>query len=161
MSSPDATQQKIQRFTAFLNHKLYPDLHRTNTRLTTLHTQHATYTRLLHTLTALVHQYDDCKDTGEQHIKTLTNIGHDIYASAHITPSTTPDIYINIGCNILLAMTPAEAVTHVQHKLRSIQAMIDRCNTLAASIKTQTKTVYEAINELIALTSSTQAGQRT
>lgn len=145
---------KIQRYHSFLKYKLYPDLQQVNTRLAELKSQRLIYAKLHDTIDSLHQQYIHCQQTNQQYINTLTNLGHDIYSEAIIDTYHTHTIYMNIGCNILIEMSLDEAMKHCQYKTNAIDKLMTRCNIVAASIKTQTKTVYEAINELIRINRS-------
>lgn len=151
------TQQKIQKFVSFLNNRLYPDLQRVNQRIDELNKQKQTYENLYDTLVSLNKQIQYQYNNNIETLDILSNIGHDIYGHAVIdTTHNKHTIIMNIGCDLFIDMTIDDGIIHCSKRVDACNNLIKRCNVLASSIKTQTKTVYSAINELTHLTEQQQ-----
>jgi prefoldin subunit 5 len=149
-------QQKIYRYTSFLTNRLQPDLHHITQRIDRYNTLLQSWIQLKHTLNIMniggeVNRNRHLDDD-DQSISTMYNIGSDFYMQAKIRQEALQqNVSINIGLNYYIEMSLSEAFKFIELKQRSIEETIRKHEELAAKIRTNIKTVYAGIGELIEL----------
>jgi prefoldin alpha subunit len=92
-------------------------------------------------------QCDHGNGTEKHPLKSMVNVGCDVYMKARITQ---PDkVIVNVGLNYYVEFTIPEAISYIDAKEKYLQKLGDVHTDKAAEIKAQIKFVLNAIDELI------------
>ncbi|XP_025886870.1 uncharacterized protein [Solanum lycopersicum] len=123
-------QEKVRRFEEFIDRRLKPDL------------VHAIAER-----SDLRRNIENLEKNNVTNLKTLVNIGSEVYLQADV-PDTTR-IFVDVGLGFHVEFTWSEALNYISAREEKLARQIEEYTRLVASIKAQIKMVCEGIRELL------------
>ncbi|WMV27919.1 hypothetical protein MTR67_021304 [Solanum verrucosum] len=123
-------QEKVKRFEEFIDRRLKPDL------------VHAIAER-----SDLRSNIENLEKNNVTNLKTLVNIGSEVYLQADV-PDTT-HIFVDVGLGFHVEFTWSEALNYISAREEKLARQIEEYTRLIASIKAQIKMVCEGIRELL------------
>ncbi|KAH7442919.1 hypothetical protein KP509_02G007800 [Ceratopteris richardii] len=137
------TDAKIQKFEAFIEEKLKPDLVHVVAQRDKAMEEQKIYSDLSKNIKLLEQQK-------LKKMKSLVNLGSEVYAQAEVMD--TSRIFVDIGLGFHVEFTWSEALEFISVKEASLARQIEERTHQAANIKAQIKLVGEGIKELLNLT---------
>ncbi|MCO5579732.1 hypothetical protein L7F22_033592 [Adiantum nelumboides] len=140
--SRDETDAKVQKFEAFLDEKLKPDLVHVVAQRDKVLEEQKVFSDLKKNIKLLEQQR-------LRKFKSLVNLGSEVYAQAEV-PDTSK-IFVDIGLGFYVEFTWSEALEFITMKEASLARQIEERTHQVANIKAQIKLVGEGIKELLSL----------
>ncbi|XP_055801218.1 uncharacterized protein LOC129870322 isoform X3 [Solanum dulcamara] len=135
-------QEKVRRFEEFIDRRLKPDLVHAIAERDKVFEQQNFFSDLRSNLENLV-------KNSVTNLKTLVNIGSEVYVQADV-PDTT-HIFVDVGLGFHVEFTWSEALNYISAREEKLARQIEEYTRLIASIKVQVKMVCEGIRELLQL----------
>ncbi|XP_028803708.1 protein UXT homolog [Neltuma alba] len=145
-------QEKIHKFEEFVDQRLKPDLvHAIAARDKVFEQQ-----KIFSDLRRNIENLDKNSVTS---LKTLVNIGSEVYLQAEVPD--TQHIFVDIGLGFHVEFTWSEALNYITQREERIKRQLEEYTKLIASIKAQIKLVCEGIRELLQLPAEKPLPERT
>lgn len=135
------TEEKIQRYEAFINDVLREDLKKILNERQKLCDQLTEYAQLK-TIIERFQEEDLCKGN----FKTQVDLGCNFYAKA-VVPDTK-FIYVEVGFGFFVQFTLAEAIEFIDKKVKFLENILHTNTEKSAEIKANIKLVLEGLREL-------------
>lgn len=133
---------KIQKFEAFLEQRLKPDLLHVISERDKVMGQQKIFSDLSKNIKLL-------EQNRLQKLNTMVNLGSEVYAQAEV-PDTSR-IYVDIGLGFHVEFTWSEALQFISVKEEMLTRQVEEHTRKIANIKAQIKLVGEGIKELMNL----------
>eukprot|EP00003_Mantamonas_plastica_P013185 TRINITY_DN2314_c1_g2_i2.p2 TRINITY_DN2314_c1_g2~~TRINITY_DN2314_c1_g2_i2.p2 ORF type:complete len:187 (-),score=56.65 TRINITY_DN2314_c1_g2_i2:253-813(-) len=151
LGTNESTEKKVKRFEAFLNEKLKVDLENVLRERDEVYKTMSSYMELkgmVETLMAAQEQERGEDGTGEVGtLKTMVNIGADVYCQAKVEDPTR--IFVNVGFGFHVEMELEEAVEFIDKKTEQLQEVCDGLSKKANTIRGKIRIMMEGINEVL------------
>ncbi|PIA62874.1 hypothetical protein AQUCO_00200709v1 [Aquilegia coerulea] len=135
-------QEKVRKYEEFVDCRLKPDLVRAIGERDKLFQQQKIYADLKKNI-------ENLEKNGVTHLRSLVNIGSEVYAQADVPD--TRHIFVDVGLGFHVEFTWSEAVQFISVKEAKLEKEIEDYTNVFASIKAQIKMVCEGIRELLQL----------
>ncbi|XP_015076326.2 LOW QUALITY PROTEIN: protein UXT homolog [Solanum pennellii] len=133
-------QEKVRRFEEFIDRRLKPDLVHAIAERDKVFEQQKIFSDLKRNI-------ENLEKNNVTNLKTLVNIGSEVYLQADV-PDTTR-IFVDVGLGFHVEFTWSEALNYISAKEEKLARQIEEYTRLVASIKAQIKMVCEGIRELL------------
>lgn len=133
---------KIQKFEAFVEEKLKPDLLHVISERDKVMDRQKIFSDLSKNIKLL-------EQNKLRKLKTMINLGSEIYAQAEV-PDTNR-IYVDIGLGFHVEFTWSEALQFIEVKEEMLARQVEEHTHQIANVKSQIKLVGEGIKELMNL----------
>lgn len=169
-SQDSARAQRLAKFETFINDRLRPDLMAILARRDAVFAEIADYVQLRSQVLALNpgvetkskndNVEEDEKDgapplvKSSKDVKSLLNVGCEVFMQARIEDAAR--IFVRVGCNTHVEMTPEEALAFVDRKEKMLQGRADKLTENASSIKAHIKVVLQAMQEILNIDAEAQ-----
>ncbi|CAN6445381.1 unnamed protein product [Victoria cruziana] len=135
-----AGQCKVQKFEEFVDKRLKPDLVHAIAERDKVFAQQKVFSHLRKNIEAL-------QNNEVASLRTLVNLGSEVYVQADIPD--TRQIFIDIGLGFHVVLTWPEALEFIRIREVRLASQVEEYTRLIASIKAQIKLVCEGIRELL------------
>ncbi|XP_054823069.1 uncharacterized protein LOC129321357 [Prosopis cineraria] len=135
-------QQKVHKFEEFVDQRLKPDLVRAIAERDKVFEQQKVFSDLRRNI-------ENLEKNSVTSLKTLVNIGSEVYLQAEVPD--TQHIFVDIGLGFHVELTWSEALNYIKQREERIKRQLEEYTQLIASIKAQIKLVCEGIRELLQL----------
>ncbi|XP_055810006.1 uncharacterized protein LOC129880136 [Solanum dulcamara] len=135
-------QEKVRRFEEFIDRRLKPDLVHAIVERDKVFEQQKIFSDLRSNI-------ENLEKNSVTNLKTLVNIGSEVYVQADV-PDTT-HIFVDVGLGFHVEFTWSEALNYISAREEKLARQIEEYTRLIASIKAQIKMVCEGIRELLQL----------
>lgn len=142
MGDDHLKQQKVQRFEEFVDRRLKPDLVHAIAQRDKVFEQQKVFSDLKINI-------ENLQKNGATSLRTMVNLGSEIYAQADVPD--TRHIFVDIGMGFHVEFTWSEALEFISVREARLARQIEEYTHLIANIKAQIKLVYEGIRELLEL----------
>ncbi|KAL3336488.1 hypothetical protein AABB24_029236 [Solanum stoloniferum] len=133
-------QEKVRRFEEFIDRRLKPDLVHAIAERDKVFEQQKIFSDLRSNI-------ENLEKNNVTNLKTLVNIGSEVYLQADV-PDTTR-IFVDVGLGFHVEFTWSEALNYISAREEKLARQIEEYTRLIASIKAQIKMVCEGIRELL------------
>lgn len=138
--SEEETKAKIEQYETFVDKRLKPDLVAAIGVRDRVLEQQKTYADLATNIKML-------KDQNLTKLRTMINMGSEVYGQAEVPDST--HIFVDIGLGFHAEFTWDEALQFITAKDEVLSKQIEKHTSQISSIKAQIKLVCEGIRELM------------
>ncbi|KAK4263503.1 hypothetical protein QN277_028902 [Acacia crassicarpa] len=145
-------QEKILKFEEFVDQRLKPDLVRAIAERDKVFEQQKIFSDLRRNI-------ENLEKSSVTSLKTLVNIGSEVYLQAEVPD--TQHIFVDIGLGFHVEFTWSEALNYITQREERLKRQLEEYTQLIASIKAQIKLVYEGIRELLQLPAEKPFPERT
>ncbi|KAK9707490.1 hypothetical protein RND81_07G201100 [Saponaria officinalis] len=135
-------QEKVKKFEEFLDLHLKPKLVSAIAERDKVFEQQKTYSDLKRNI-------QDLEKNSVTSLKTLINLGSEVYAQAEVPD--THHIFVDVGFGFHVEFTWSEALRFISAKEEWLAKQIEERTRQIASIKSHIKLVCEGIRELLEL----------
>ncbi|KAF5197616.1 Uxt-like protein [Thalictrum thalictroides] len=135
-------QEKVRKYEEFVDCRLKPDLVRAIGERDKVFQQQKIFADLKKNI-------ENLEKNNVTRLRTLLNIGSEVYAQADIPD--TRRIFVNVGLGFHVEFTWSEAIQFISVKEAKLEKEIEEYTNVIASIKAQIKMVCEGIRELLQL----------
>ncbi|XP_055800961.1 uncharacterized protein LOC129869897 isoform X8 [Solanum dulcamara] len=135
-------QEKVRRFEEFIDRRLKPDLVHAIAERDKVFEQQIFFSDLRSNI-------ENLEKNSVTNLKTLVNIGSEVYVQADVPDST--HIFVDVGLGFHVEFTWSEALNYISAREEKLARQIKEYTRLVASIKVQIKMVCEGIRELLQL----------
>ncbi|KAL9241274.1 hypothetical protein vseg_015404 [Gypsophila vaccaria] len=135
-------QEKVKKFEEFIDLHLKPKLVLTIAERDKVFEQQKTYSDLKKNI-------EDLEKNSVTSLKTLINLGSEVYAQAEVPD--TRHIFVDVGFGFHVEFTWSEALRFISAKEEWLAKQIEERTRQIASIKSHIKLVCEGIRELLEL----------
>lgn len=142
MGDDHLKQQKVQKFEEFVDRRLKPDLVHAIAQRDKVFEQQKVFSDLKVNI-------ENLQKNGATSLRTMVNLGSEIYAQADVPD--TRHIFVDIGMGFHVEFTWSEALEFISVREARLARQIEEYTHLIANIKAQIKLVYEGIRELLEL----------
>ncbi|KNC81571.1 prefoldin, alpha subunit [Sphaeroforma arctica JP610] len=136
---PEFDPETVHRYENFIDKQLREDLRKLLVERDKVYEQMSDHYKLRNSIETI-------KESRQIELKTLVDIGQNIYCNARV-PNCS-ELFVDIGFGFQLEMTVEEADAYIEEKLALLQLKADAITEKANGVRANIKTVLRALQEL-------------